>query len=134
MQVIRTKVSGTVKFVAKILEGMVSLCIFGVMKDWYHLIDSLDVLCSCVTCEFIASASYMACIYMYVSLACLYMVFIYSYISHKCLYVVHVLHPFSMPQSYVRDTSICNMVCCCNNDPTSAPIGDANVARLPWGL
>ena len=65
-----TKFAGTVKFVAKIIVGMVSLCIFGVVQDWYCLKDSLVILHSCVTCVFIANTSYMALIYMYISLAC----------------------------------------------------------------
>ena len=31
----------TVKYVAKLLMGMVSLCIFGAVQDWQCLIDSL---------------------------------------------------------------------------------------------
>ena len=40
----------TVKYVAKILVGMVSLCIFGVVQDWYCLIGSLVIWHSCVHC------------------------------------------------------------------------------------
>ena len=120
------------KFVAKILVGMVSLCIFGVVQDWYCLIDSLVILHSHVTCAFIANTSYVAFIYMYISLACLYVVFIYLYVSHMCSCIVHVLHLLSMTQSHVRDRSTCHMVCYCNDNPTSAPIGDRSMARLPW--
>ena len=52
--------AGTVKFVAKILVGMLSLCIFGLVQDWYCLIYSLVIWHSCVTCVFIANASYEA--------------------------------------------------------------------------
>ena len=113
---------------------MVSLCIFGVVHDWYCLIDSLVILHSRVTRVFIADTSYVAFIYTYISLACSYVVFIYSYISHMCSCIVHVLHPLSMTWSHVRDSSMCHMVCCHNDDPTSAPIGDRSMARLPWGL
>ena len=122
------------KCVAKFLVGMVSLCIFGVEQDWYCLIDSLVVLCSHVTCTFIANTLYMASIYMYISLACLYMVFIYPYVSHMCSCIAHMLHLLSMTQSHVRDSSTCNMVCCHYDNPTSAPIGNPSMARLPWGL
>ena len=60
--------AGTVKIVAKLLVGMVSLCIFGVVQDWYCLIDSLVIWHSHVTCVFIANTLYVAFIYMYVSL------------------------------------------------------------------
>ena len=55
--------AGTVKFVAKNLLGMGSLCLFGVVHDWYCLIDSLVIWHSHVTCVFIANTSY-------ISLAC----------------------------------------------------------------
>ena len=74
----------TVKFVANSLVGMVSLCIFVVVKDWYCLIDSLVIWHSHVACMFGANASYVAFIYTYVSLVCLYMVYIYPYVSHMC--------------------------------------------------
>ena len=128
------KFAGTVKFVAEILVGMVSLCIFGVVQDWYCLIDSLVILCSRVTCAFIANTSYMAFIYMYISLACSYVEFIYLYVSHTCSCIVHVLHLLSMAWSHVRDCSMCIMVCCWHDNPTSAAIGYPNMARLPWGL
>ena len=112
---------------------MVSLHIFGVVQDWYCLISSLVILCSRVTCMLIANAWYMAFIYMYISLACFYMVFIYSYISHTCSCIAHMLHPLSMTQSHMRHSSMCNMVCCRNDNPTSAPIGYPIVTRLPWG-
>ena len=134
VQVILTKFAGTVRFVAKILVGMVSLCIFGVVQDWYCLIGSLVILHSHVTCTFIANTSYVAFIYMYISLVCSYMVFIYSYISHMCSRIVCMLHLLSMTWSHVRNSSMCNMVCCHNDNPTSAPIGDPSMARLPWGL
>ena len=123
--------AGTVKFVAKILVGMVSLCIFGVVQDWHCLIDSLFVWCSHVTCTFIANTLYMAFIYMYISLACSYMGLIYPYVIHMCSYVACVLCPL---WSHLRDSSTCNMVCCHYNNPTSAPIGNPSMVRLPWGL
>ena len=83
--------AGTVKIVAKLLVGMVSLCIFGVVQDWYCLIGSLVILCSRVTHALIANVSYMAFIYTYVSCACSYMVFIHSYVRHMCSCSVHVL-------------------------------------------
>ena len=87
--------AGTVKIVAKILVGMVSLCIFGVVQDWYCLIDSLVVWCSRATCVFIANASYMASIYMYISLPCSYVEFNYLYAECTCSYIVCTLHPLS---------------------------------------
>ena len=87
--------AGTVEFVAKILVGMVSLCIFGVVQDWNCLIDSLVIWRSHVTCVFIANASYMAFIYMYISLVCLYMVFNYSNVECTCLCIACALHPLS---------------------------------------
>ena len=122
------------KFIAKSLVGMVSLCIIGVVQDWYCLIDSLVVLCSHVTCVFVANALYMAFIYTYVSLVCLYVVFIYLYVSHTCSCVACVRHLLHMTWSHMRDSSTCNMVCCHNDNPTSTPIGDPSVAGLPWGL
>ena len=122
------------KFIAKVLVGMVSLCIFGVVQDWYCLVDSLVVLCSHVTCTFVANTLYVSFIYTYISLACSYMVFIYSYISHTRLCIACVFRLLGMAWLHVRDSSTCNMVCCCNDNPTSAPIGDPSVARLPWGL
>ena len=62
--------AGTVKIVAKILVGMVSICIFGVVQDWYCLIDSLVIWCSHVRCVFVSNASDVAFIYMYISLVC----------------------------------------------------------------
>ena len=105
-----------------------------VEKDWYCLIDSLVILHSHVTCAFVANALYAAFIYAYVSLVCLYMVFIYSYVSCMCSCIAHMLCPLSATRSHMRDSSTCNMVCCHNNNPTSAPIGDPSMARLPWGL
>ena len=116
------------------LLGMVSLCIFVVVQDWYCLIDSLVILHSCVACAFIANTLYVAFIYMYVRLACSYMVFIYSYISHMCSCIVHMLHLLTVTQSNMRDSFMCNIVCCFNDNPTSAPLGDPSMARLPWGL
>ena len=57
--------AGTVKIVAKLLVGMVSLCIFGVVQDWYCLIDSSVIWHSHVTCVFIPNTSYMAFIYVH---------------------------------------------------------------------
>ena len=82
---------GTVKIVAKLLVGMVSLCILSVVHDWYCLIGSLVILHSHDTHMLIANTLYMAFIYMYVSHACSYVVFIYSYISHMCSCIAHVL-------------------------------------------
>ena len=77
--------AGTVKVVAKISVGMDSLCIFGVVQDWYCLIGSLVIWHGHVTCVFIANALYVAFIYMYVSLACSDVVFNYLYIEHTVL-------------------------------------------------
>ena len=126
--------AGTAKFVAKILVGMVSLFIFGVVQDWYCLIGSLVIWHSHVTCVFIANASYMAFIYTYVSLACLYVVFIYPYISHTCLWITCKLRPLRMTYLHMRDSSTCNMVCCRYDNPTSAPVGDPIMVRLPLGV
>ena len=109
---------------------MVSLCIFGVVQDWYCLIGSLVIWHSHVTCVFIANVSYIAFIYIYVSLACSYMVFIYLYISCMCSCIMCALHPLSVTWSHVRDSSTCNIVCCCYNNPISAPIGNPSMLRL----
>ena len=126
--------AGTVKFVAKIMVGMVPLCTFGVVQDWYCLIGSLVIWRGHVTCVFVANALYVAFIYMYISLACSYMVFIYQYVRHTCLCVMCALCLLSMTRSHMRDSSMCNMVCCRYDNPTSAPIGDPSMVILPWGL
>ena len=87
--------AGTAKYVAKLLVGMVSLYIFGVVQDWYCLLGSLVIWHGCVTYGFIANALYVAFIYMYVSLACSYVVLNYSYIEHTCSHVACTLHPLS---------------------------------------
>ena len=94
------KFAGTVKIVAKVLVGMVSLCIFGLVQDWYSLIGSSVVWCDHVTCVFVANASYMAFIYMYIIHSCSYVIYNYLYIEHMCLCVVCVLHPLST--SFIR--------------------------------
>ena len=92
--------AGTVKFIAKLFMGMVSLCIFGVVQDLYCLIDNLVVWRSHVTCVFIANTSYVAFIYMYISLVCSYVVFNYTYVECTCSCIVCVLHPLST--SFIR--------------------------------
>ena len=128
--------AGTVKFVTKILVGMGSLCIFGVVQDWYCLIGSLVIWRGHLTCVFIANTSYMAFIYMYISLLCSYVVllFIYLYISCMCSHIMCAFHPLSMTWPRVGDSSTCIMVCCRYDNPTSAFIGDPSVVTLPWGL
>ena len=113
---------------------MVSLCIFGVVKVWYCLIGSLVIVCGHVSHVFVANTLYMAFIYMYVSHVCPYVVFISSYISHTCSWIACMLCPSIMSQLLMRDSSTCNMVCCCHDNPTNDPIGDPGMARLPWGL
>ena len=98
------------KCVAQILVGIVALCIFGVVQDWYCLIGSLVILHSHVTVALIANASYVEFVYTYVSLACSYMVFIYLYISHTCSCIAHVLCPLSMTPSHMRDISMCGLL------------------------
>ena len=92
--------AGTVKIVAKILVGIVSLCIFCVVQDWYCLIDSLVIWHSHVTCVFIANTSHMEFFYMYVSLVCSYIVFNYLYVSSMCSCIAFMLHLLGM--SFVR--------------------------------
>ena len=125
--------AGIVKFVAKMLMGMIwewFLCIFGVVHDWNCLIGSLVIQHGHLTCNFVAYTSYVVYIYMYISLACSYVVFIYPYISHvRCAFRL-----LSATYSHMGDTSTCSMVCCRYNNPTSAPIGDPNMVRLSWGL
>ena len=122
------------KILAKILVGMVSLFIFGVVQVWYCLIGSLVIVRGCVTHVLVANASFMAFIYMYISHVCPYVVFIYSYVSHMCSCIACMLCLSSMTQLLVRDSSKCNMVCCCYDNPTNAPMGNPSMARLPWGL
>ena len=47
--------------------------------------------------------------------------------------VMHV-HSFHMPWSHIRGSSKCIIICHRYEDPTTAPIGDPSMARLPWGL
>ena len=104
---------------------------------------SYQICCNCEICcqtfggngcTFYANAPYIAFIYMYIRFMSSYVVFIYLYISHLCSCIVHMLCPLSVTWSHVRDSYMCNMVCCHNDNPTSAPIGDPSMARLPWGL
>ena len=130
--------AGTVKFVAKILVGTVSLCIFGVVQDWYCLIGSLVIWCGHVSCVFIANALYVAFIYMYVSLACLYMVYIYLYISHMCsciacvlLSVEHILCLSRMTWSHVMHSAMCNIVWFHRDNPTRRRDGVPDIIEQP---
>ena len=107
---------------------------FGVVQDWYCLIGSLVIWRGHDTCVFIVNASYAAFIYTYISLACLSMVFICPYISHMCSRITCAFHLLSTTQSHVGDSSTYSMVCCHYDNPTSAPIGDPSMERLPWGL
>ena len=103
--------AGTVKFVAKILMGMVPYVFFGVVRDWNCLIGSLVIQCSHLTCIFAGNTLYMAFIYMYISLACSYVVFIYPYVSHMCSCIRCMFHLLSATQSHMGDSSMCSMVC-----------------------
>ena len=108
----------------KILVGMVSPCISDVVCVWYCLIGRLVIMHGHVTCMLAglnhANESYI--------------IFSCSYISHVCSFLACILHPSSMTQSLIRDSSTSNMVCCCYNNPTNYPTGDPSVAGLPWGL
>ena len=48
-----------------------------------------------------------------------------------CMSTIHV-HALSITWSHMRHSSMCNMVCCHYENPTSAPIGDPSMVRLPW--
>ena len=112
--------------------GNGSLCIVGVVQDWYSLIGSLVIWCGYLTCVFVANSLYVAFIYTYVSLACSYVVFIYLYVSHTCLHIMCVFCLLSATRLHVGDSSRCSMVCCCYYNPTSAPIGNPSMVRLSW--
>ena len=129
-----TKFAGTGKNLAKILVGMLSLCNLDVVHVWYCLIISLVVMIACVTHMLVANESYIAFHHSYISFCHLYIVFNHSYVSQPCSYIVHILHPSSVIQSLMRDSSMCNMVCCHYDNPTNAPICNTSMARLPWGL
>ena len=77
------------KFVAKTLVGMVSLFIFGVVQDWYCLVDSLVTLGSRVTCTFNANTTYVAFIYMYVSLCVHTALYLFACTLVICVHVLH---------------------------------------------
>ena len=84
--------AGTVKFVAKMSVGMGSLCIFGVVQDWYCLIGTLVIWHGCLTCVFIANTLYVACIYMYVS-TCVFICGIYLPICWSYVFMCYVHVP-----------------------------------------
>ena len=44
---------------------------------------------------------------------------------------VHLSHA---PWSHIRDSSMCVIVCCHYDNPTTTPTGDPSMAGLPWGL
>ena len=113
---------------------MVSLCNLDVVQVWYCLIGSSVIMCGCVTCALVANELFIAFHHLYVSFHHSYVAFIHSYISHVCSYIAHVLHPSSATRSLMKDSSMCNMVCCYYDNPTNAPIGDPGMAGLPWGL
>ena len=52
-------------------------------------------------------------------------------VAHTLL--VHV-HSFHAPQPHIRGSSTSIIICRRYEDPTTAPIGDPSMARLPWGL
>ena len=95
-----SKFDGTAKFVAKILVGIGSLCIFVVVHDWNCLISSLVIQRSHLTCIFVADTLYMAFIYIYMSLAWSYVVFNCLYVEHTCLCGACALCPLST--SFIR--------------------------------
>ena len=70
------------------MVGMVSLCVSGVVQDWYCLIDSLVIWHSHVTCVFIANTWFMAFIYTYISLVCSYVVL--PLVRNTCNTLLHV--------------------------------------------
>ena len=50
-----------------------------------------------------------------------------------CMLVAHV-HSSHTPWPCIRGSSMCIIICPHYDDPTTTPIGDPSMARLPWGL
>ena len=52
-------------------------------------------------------------------------------VTHTLVMHVHLLRA---SWSRIRGSSMCIIICCHYDDPTTTPTGDPIMARLPWGL